>query len=492
MLELMKTIPYKHQLKEFEISKDLEARALLWQMRSGKSKLAIDTACHQFANGDIDGVIIIAPNGVHANWGLREIPIHAWDSIEHDTFIWQTTIIHLKKEVKENYKNTIKNFVLQKDPNKMKWFLINQESLRLKKSKQIIGKFILKACPNFMLVIDESHHFGKPGAHRTKTCRALSNKAKTKRILTGTVVDNNPLRAFSQFELLKKGALGFTRYDEFEENFAEYQLKKTRGGRSYPVLKNFKNLGDLRNRMAKYSSVVLRDDCPDLPRLIALDVFFEMSPEHQKIYDAMAKAYEVETKDFKVTVKEAGAKQIKLQQISSGFLIDNRKETHFFTGLCVREKTFFEVLDSIDPDHQVVVWAHFTAELKRLAELLTERGISFVKYYKGVSHNDKIQNVIKFRSGKPRVMLGQPASLGEGQDLSTADSMIYYSRNSNAIIMGQSEERASAIGKKYVDIYRLVCRFSVDQRISLCLKNKFEMADMIAKHGLKWLLEVLE
>lgn len=41
-----KTVPYIHQLKEFERSAELPARALLWQMRTGKSKLTVDTACH--------------------------------------------------------------------------------------------------------------------------------------------------------------------------------------------------------------------------------------------------------------------------------------------------------------------------------------------------------------------------------------------------------------------------------------------------------------
>lgn len=40
-----KTSPYEHQLLEFERYGLDRARALLWTMRTGKTKVIIDTAC---------------------------------------------------------------------------------------------------------------------------------------------------------------------------------------------------------------------------------------------------------------------------------------------------------------------------------------------------------------------------------------------------------------------------------------------------------------
>src|SRR4051812_25842330 len=85
----MKTIPYAHQLKEYEEHYLDPSRALLWQPRTGKSKTMIDTACRLFEACEIQGVLIVAPNGIHINWVELEIPTHAWDTIVHATRTWR-------------------------------------------------------------------------------------------------------------------------------------------------------------------------------------------------------------------------------------------------------------------------------------------------------------------------------------------------------------------------------------------------------------------
>jgi hypothetical protein len=69
---------WTHQAREYRIGRDKRARALIWPMRSGKSKACIDKACYQFEQGRIEGVIVIAPNGVHLNWTHNEIPKWGW------------------------------------------------------------------------------------------------------------------------------------------------------------------------------------------------------------------------------------------------------------------------------------------------------------------------------------------------------------------------------------------------------------------------------
>ncbi len=60
-----KTSPHLHQLRECEDHADAVARAKAWTMRTGKSKSTIDKACYLHAQGLIDAVLVVAPNGVH-------------------------------------------------------------------------------------------------------------------------------------------------------------------------------------------------------------------------------------------------------------------------------------------------------------------------------------------------------------------------------------------------------------------------------------------
>ena len=65
---------WAHQAKEFQIGREKRSRAFIWPMRSGKSRAVIDVGCYQFKRGKIEGVIVVAPNGVHLNWQRNEIP----------------------------------------------------------------------------------------------------------------------------------------------------------------------------------------------------------------------------------------------------------------------------------------------------------------------------------------------------------------------------------------------------------------------------------
>src|ERR1700722_13021372 len=80
---------WAHQALEFECFKDARARALRWSMHTGKSRAIIDKFCHQYCEGNILGAVVVAPNGVHLNWALNEIPRWHWAN-SHSTFAWET------------------------------------------------------------------------------------------------------------------------------------------------------------------------------------------------------------------------------------------------------------------------------------------------------------------------------------------------------------------------------------------------------------------
>lgn len=187
----MKTTPYAHQHKEFLLSKDSKIRALLWQMRTGKTKLVIDQASYLFCENKLDGVLVFAPNGVHSNWILRELPIHGWDCVPYNSFYYS----HPKRDLKANeFKGALESVLGMK----MGFLTVPIDSLQFDQCKAHIIRW-MKRYPRFMVVFDESHKFGTPGSKRTKRARGLAKRAEYRRILTGSVMDNSPLKCFSQY-----------------------------------------------------------------------------------------------------------------------------------------------------------------------------------------------------------------------------------------------------------------------------------------------------
>ena len=69
---------WHHQLNELNKHAEDKARALLWGMRTGKSRVIVDSACALRDGLRIKGVLVLAPNGVHLNWVRKQIGFHTW------------------------------------------------------------------------------------------------------------------------------------------------------------------------------------------------------------------------------------------------------------------------------------------------------------------------------------------------------------------------------------------------------------------------------
>jgi hypothetical protein len=170
-------------------------------MRSGKSRGCIDVADYRFGKGAIEGVILIAPNGVHLNWARNEIP--TWSKYPHRAFAWSTPQRFEPERIAQ-----WRDFLIPRAKT-LRWFCINMEALIDEDCIHAIKEFLRECHRNYMLIVSEVHHFGHPSAKRTHKARGLSHYANVVRTESGTPILTGPLRAFSQYELLAPGALGY-------------------------------------------------------------------------------------------------------------------------------------------------------------------------------------------------------------------------------------------------------------------------------------------
>lgn len=483
-----KTPPYKHQLLEFEKHAEDKARALLWQMRTGKTKLVIDTACHLYQQDKIDTVIVFAPNGVHENWIIRELPTHHWDSEEWEGLVWKTEIASKSKSNKRiDRRNAFwaKAKALVKSK-KLTWFAFNSESMSRDDVKKLSASIVRNN--RVLVVFDESHDYRTPGSKRTKMARALSKRCLYKRILTGTVVTNSPLHAYSQYELLKPGALGFDTADKFNRQYGVFEDRRTKTGRSYKKRVGYKNLEQLRARIGEWSSVILRSDCEDLPDIVRRTVSIMPTQEQIKAYAELVNNYYVELEAGEVSATEAAVRLIKLQQIMSGFLIDEYETVHKLPGGNPR-------LDAMSKEvylspGKVIVWCQFRQDLKWVAQRLRQDGHEIVEYHGGTSDADRAKARRLFAPGADndvKALVGQAQSAGQGLDLSGAGRIVWYSHTFNAIIRTQADERATAIGGDNVSMTDLVMP-GIDKYILDRVTQNISVADDVAGKGLKRVL----
>ena len=490
-----RTEPYHHQLVEFEQHCESPGRALLWVPRTGKTKATVDKACHLYREGLIDAVVVLAPNGVHDNWVRRELPKHHWDTVPHETLVWSTStagemgVNRVSAAKRDAWREMRVGWWAKADrmlgADGLMWFTFNTESMTRDDVRRILAR-ILRRRRTF-IVYDESDDFRRPGSKRTKMARAIIKRAPFRQILTATVITNSPLAAWSQFELLEPRALGFDRYKDFKRRHAVYEVNTTRSGRSYPKLVEYTHLDELTESMARWSSVVLKDDVEDMPDVVSRVRCVTPSDEQLRLYRELHSQFLVDVGDKRVSVGEDVARLNKLQQVMSGFLIDEYGDVHDVPGINPRLEALSDEV-YLAPC-KVIVWCQFREDIRRVASRLRADGHEIVEYHGKVSDADKQTALREFQENPAvKCLVGQPGAGGRGLDMSAAGEIYNYSHTFNAIFREQSKERATAIGGENIGLVDFMAP-GVDHYVRDNVDNKVSVADAVAGQGLREVLE---
>ena len=467
-------------------------------MRSGKSKATLDKASHLYRAGLINTLLVFAPNGVHENWVTREAPTHMWDSVTYSAQAWQTRIAGKRggnqlskadrlewEEIHAAWWARYKAALLSPE---LQVVTFNSESMARPDCKKAIGVLLKRR--KVMSVWDESTDFRTPGSARTLMARAIARRVLYRQILDGTSLTNSPLHAFAQYELLAKAALGFNRFSEFKEHFAEWEEARGAGGRKYPKLVGYKNLEELRGLIAPYSSVVLREDCDDMPDIVTRVVSAPMSKEQKRVYEETKEHLILSVaRDRDVTLKAQTVKLQKLQQVASGFIKDGEGKVHRIPGPNPRlDKMADEVYHS---PGKIIVWCQFHEEIDQVAARLKLEGHEVWEYHGRVSSERKAYIRAHFNTDeKVKVLVGQPQAGGRGVDFSDADSILWYGHTFDAIIRAQANERATRVGGRNIQMI-LMASAPIDWYVMGVTDRKTSVGDDVAGRGLKRILQEL-
>lgn len=492
---------FAHQQREYDLHRYSPHRALLWQMRTGKSRAVVESAAALENALEINGVLVVAPNGVHRQWAEVQIPQWYEYKMAH-AFSWRFSDPQNYKKFKDFMDRIIgiNNLCLH-------WLCVNMEALIREEAQDAIRLF-KRAVGPAMLVVDESHHFARPGAKRTAVARGLGRMFEYKRILTGTPIENSPFQAFSQFEILERAALGHTTYGGtnkksksralcptcgercrgFKNEFGVFEMER-RGGHMVTELTSYQNLDVLKSRMARYASVVLRKDCEDLPPLQCDRRIVEMTPTQQRWWNATRDKILDDIEELnQEKVFDGGAALVKLQQVEGGFWLRGDKKIERIIPLDDNPKMLI-LADEINwYDGQVIVWFEYLHEIDAALEFLSGEGIT-CGVFSGRAAKTRDRDLAAFMAGTVRVLLAQPRAGGEGRNMSAASKIVWYSHTFDAVTRSQANERATAMGGESVQIVDIVAPVG-----GYCLKltdDKTELADDVSRNGLKAVLEGL-
>lgn len=463
---------YAHQEQELAAHAAEPARALFWEMGTGKTKAVIDLACKLFVEGKIDGVLVIAPNGVHTAWALDEVPAHRGQAltVQH---AWSTGAASRKW-----HKQAVQALI-EGEYAGLPFLCMSYDAFRTYEGRRAAEAMLHRR--RCLYVLDESQRIKTPGAKRTISIVASGRRARWKRILTGTPITNRPFEVYSQMKFLDEDfwkQRGFASYEAFKGHFAILRDREMSNGGRFQEVVAYRHLDQLQAILGEVSSIVLKEDAVDLPPKVYARRYFDLPPAQREAYKQLEREFMTWLESGEqVTAALAVTRLLRLQQITCGYLPGDEGATQEFED----QPRLAALLEEIaDLEGSAIVFARFQRDVTKIVEALRrEHGAGAVVRYDGQVEGDDARTAARqrFQAGEARFFVGNPAVAGTGLTLTAAQHVIYYSNSFDLEHRVQSEDRAHRIGQRFtVRIVDLVARGTVDGRIVSALRRKASLA----------------
>ena len=486
-----KTKPFAHQQRLFEETRLMKTHAILWEQGTGKTKPTIDIFSSLFEEGEIDAVIVVAPNGVHRNWITDELPAHFPDRLipKMRTMHWRTNKSATKYHAKE-----FESLVVFRG---LAIFCISYNGFMTKRGKNAVWKFLKRR--KCFYILDESHNVKTPKAKRTRSIVASGRYADYKRILTGTPA-SKPFELYSQLRFLDPGIwhqYQMGSFQAFKQHYGRWFTAKecielNGYDPGYDKLIEFKNLEELAGILASVSDRVLKSDVLDLPPKLYTKIYFDMTPRQQQMYDTLREELELELQSgLVINGNMAIVRLLRLQQITCGYAVADSEEP---IELCDKINPRLDVTVDYFKElpHQSIIWCRFRHDVDQLVDAL---GIDRVARYDGTISDDDCELAKQaFNAGDKQHFVANTAKGSEGLTLNGAKSVGFYSNSFKFMQRLQAEDRCHRIGQDGAIhpgrglgvLYADVCApNTVDDKIINALRENYDIAAQLTGDKLK-------
>ena len=492
--------PWAHQRKGFDLSKDREYFALFMEQRTGKSRVIIDTAAYAYERGFIDGVLLLAPNGVHRNWITEGFGQFLPRRIPAALATWRTGLMDTKKAQEQ--------LTAALGHDGLTVLSMNYDALNTVKAKAYLGKFLRKR--KLMVVGDESDDLSTPGAKRTQTAIRAAKYGIMRRILTGTPAAEDPFGLYAQTNFLKMFVLGYTSFLAFKHRFGEWEEGYNgRTDTTFETLKRsddgapcYRNLDELQRKLDAFSFRVTRVECGgQLPTLVTRP--FELHETQRRLYNHLREEYVAELQDGTVTAAMVLVRYARLQQITSGFVpLDRHPQpcphcagtdpdcsVCFGLGVVLPDGGISTLpnprLDALEREVRgasgaTVVWTRFIHDADAVMGKLRAMGRRPGRYDGTVKENEREQVKLAFQRGDLSDIVANPQAGGRGLDFSRARTTIFYSHHWSLRLRLQAQDRIETLKHNLPSMnIDLVADDTVDEIITQCHRDKRAVQDVI-------------
>jgi hypothetical protein len=298
--------------------------------------------------------------------------------------------------------------------------------------------------------VDESSTMKSHSAKISKALVDYSQDIKKWYLLSGTPAPNGEWEYYKQLQSIDFFGIPDS-YSKFKVHFfnnisynPQYEKLQVKPERKLELMRLVK----------EYSIYCDKEDVLTTPGRDFIIVDLEMPEELKDKYKTLKNdmLYEI-SDDTAITAMSAAAMLNKLNQVTSGFILDtkakerNRIRREYKLDEPIEEESYFlsgyrfDALDNqlaLIGNEQAIIWCNYHKEFDIIKERLGDRCVCV---YGKTNITEKNLNLKLFKEGKVQYLVANPASADKGLTLTNAHYAIYFSLNYSYELWKQSIER---------------------------------------------------
>lgn len=435
--------------------------ALFMEMRLGKTAALLNEFLLYKRDTGIRQLLVLAPNKYK----------YAWKQ-EAERFGVKEPVYVFESEMR-----AAANFYAPK----VSIMVVNYEALQYEDNMKILRRFV---GPDTMVAADESVLIKNRNTHAFKNGLELARRAPVVRILTGKPVVQGPHDLWSQLRFIRQ-LDGFNFY-AFRNTFCKM------GGFMG------KQIVGLREENADRLRQEILQPCAFVAQRSEWGTNFEpdyqtrdlvVLPEQKKHYREMEQDFITFLQSgLPVTADQVITKHIKLQQISSGFIIDENKKVHELVPPEIVPKLVeLKQALGLEISHKAIVIAFYVHSVETLLAQLSDYQPALIAGNLMMKRWDKDVEAEKKRFNsdpKCRILIGQIQAVKYGHNLmSTAkdpcNTIFYYENTYSLDDRSQSEQRPQGEGQTCGTLIVDFASTKVEREIIRALQRKEQVSQRI-------------
>lgn len=336
-------------------------------------------------------------------------------------------------------------------------------------------KLVSKWSPDF-IIADESQAIKDRTSKRSKAMHKLGVNTTYKLALSGTPIDESIIDLWSQFRFVCPEHLGTWK------RFSTEYCRKTGYGYTKWVIRKSKLPELIKLVSKKFYRITKRESIKDLGKLKFIKVYVTPDTNTKALYDKLEEHGIVKVGDATIRTPIVLTKISKLQQLTSGFIIDEDEETHLFSKVKIRKlKALLKRFDS----EKVVVFCRYKQEVLSIKQLCKKLGRPYFAIHGGVDRESRLSKRQKFKNkDKPYVMICQIRTGGVGiNEFVVANKAIVFSTTASWIDHSQAVSRLHRRGQTNdVGIYHILMRDTIDELIYEIIKQKGSLSKLVLNY----------